>query len=831
MKRNKLCALTVSLALMMASGAFAQKSKPQKPARKPATEKVAKPKKEAAAAVPENTEKVKDLVAFFQLLLNTLGSNTTSARDKDVVITESYTKIFRDAKVQVEDDLDEERKTITNKDIVAYLKDVDFFFENVRFEFLIDDIKQGTNANGQVFYKVSLRRNLTGTTANGKAVNNTIPRFIEINFDPEENDLKIVSVYTNEFDERESLTNWWTQLSLEWQSIFKRKLNIADSVDLNDIKDMMDLTDLDLSGNEYIQNIDPLGQLVNLKLLNLAGTAVADLTPIRNLTELVELNLEGTKVFDLTPLKYSGKLLRLNINGTEIRSVAVLEKMPALQNLEMEDTHVIDFAPISNLAALVNLDLEGTQISSLSPLENLTELMELNVSRSFIQDLAAAKGLVSLVSLNIDSTAIRDIRPLSSLENLEVLYANYTFFSDLRPLLKLPKLQRVYCDQTPVNRQAANSFMASRPEVLIIYDSKDLQAWWSSLTPDWQHVLSNTAHMPLRPGKEELARATNLDSINVSNNRSITSLEPLRKLQKLEVIIANNSGIDDVLPLQDHRDIRYLDISDTEVQDLSPLSRFTRLKVLRADRSKIEKLDPLFALKELTELYVDRTVIHDITAREFLEKNPDCLLVYKTIHLDRWWNNLTPEWKEVFRSKMSADTSASRENLHKLVEQSAFHFSEAHVADLSAFSEFVMLRELHFSATGITAIPPLDALLSLKSLHATHCPLQQIGAISQLTGLEDLDISNTPIDDLRGLEGLENLKSLSCSGTQIRRLDPLEDLHGLENLDCSITRITRLDPVMNLSLRSLKCYNTKITPREIDSFRQANPDCNVVYYR
>src|SRR5690606_35087607 len=143
-----------------------------------------------------------------------------------------------------------------------------------------------------------------------------------------------VSIYTNEFDEKEALTNWWNALSYEWKTIFKRRFNIADSVDLDDIKDMTSLNELDLSGNEYIQTIEPLGQLVNLRLLNLSGTNIEDLTPIRNLTELVELDLSRTKVFDLSPLRYASKLLRLNINNTEVRSVAVFEKMTALQNLE-----------------------------------------------------------------------------------------------------------------------------------------------------------------------------------------------------------------------------------------------------------------------------------------------------------------------------------------------------------------------------------------------------------------------------------------------------------------------------------------------------------------
>lgn len=821
MKRNKQW-VTVVLAFVLAFGAVAQKSKTQKPDKKPVVQK---------SGVSKDNEKVKDLVAFLQLLLNTLGSGSTSARDKEVVITESYTKIFRDAKVQIEDDLDEARTTITNKDVVAYFKDVDFFFQDVKFEFTIEDIKEGVNASGKVFYKVSLRRSLTGTTASGKPVNNTMARYIEINYNPEADDLKIVSIYTNEFDEKEALTNWWKQLSFEWQSIFKRKLNIIDSVELNDIKDITAIDELDLSNNLYIQTLEPLGQLVNLKLLNLAETHVADLTPIRNLTELVELNLSRTKILDLSPLRYSNKLLRLNINHTEIRSVSVLEKMPHMQNLEMQATHVFDFEPVSNLRELLNLDLEGSLISDLSPITGLDQLLELNISKTHVQDLSLAMGLKSLKILDLDSTLIRDITALSALVNLEVLYANYTFISDLSALQKLARLERVYCDQTPVNKSIADAFMATSPNVLVIFDSRDLQAWWNSLSSGWKNVLSNTAKIGLMPAKEELARVTNLDSINFKGDVSINSLEPLRKMHKLQVIIADNTAISDLSPLEGHRNIRYLDISDTQVSDISVMRKFTNLKVLRADRSKVEKLDPLFNLKKLEEVYVDRTIVHDITAREFLEKKPECLIVYKTIHLDRWWRNLPEDWKEVFRKQMEPDTASTRINLHKLVELEAFHFKESRVNDLSALSEFVRLKELHFSATAITGIPDMDKLRSLKSLHATNSPLQRIGALSLLSDLVDLDISNTPIDDLRGLEVLQNLKSFSCAGTQIKKLDPLAALHTLEYLDCSNTRATKLGPVTYLALKELKCYNTKVSSREIENFRGSNPECKVVYYR
>ncbi len=226
MKLNKLRIVTICLLALLTFTSYAQKGKPD-------------PVKDDA--------KVRDIIAFLEYVLNTLGSSTTPSRDKDVLITESYAKIFRDAKVQVEDDLDENRKVITNKDVVAYLKDVDFFFDDVKFEFTIDNIKGSTNANGTHFYKVSARRNLKGTTPEGKVVNNTIPRFIEVNYNPNDQDLKIVSIYTKEFNEKEALTKWWKELSYEWHAIFMRRLNLTDSVTLDDIRNVASIEALDLS--------------------------------------------------------------------------------------------------------------------------------------------------------------------------------------------------------------------------------------------------------------------------------------------------------------------------------------------------------------------------------------------------------------------------------------------------------------------------------------------------------------------------------------------------------------------------------------------------------
>src|SRR5687767_11779186 len=165
MKRNNLW--LISLLMLVSIVASGQKKTTKKPPAQ--KQKVEKPIQKPDVTADE--KKVRDIIAFLEFMLNTLGNSSTAIRDKEVLITESYSKIFRDSKVQVEDDLDEDRKVITNKDVVAYLKDVNFFFTSVRFEFTIENIKSSNLPGGEYFYKVTTTRNLSGTTSDRKPIN------------------------------------------------------------------------------------------------------------------------------------------------------------------------------------------------------------------------------------------------------------------------------------------------------------------------------------------------------------------------------------------------------------------------------------------------------------------------------------------------------------------------------------------------------------------------------------------------------------------------------------------------------------------------------------
>ena len=96
--------------------------------------------------------------------------------------------------------------------------------------------------------------------------------------------------------------------------------------------------------------------------------------------------------------------------------------------------------------------------------------------------------------------------------------------------------------------------------------------------------------------------------------------------------------------------------------------------------------------------------------------------------------------------------------------------------------------------------------------------------------MEELDISNTPVEDIYEIWKLKKLKKLICAGTQIKRLDVLEKLENLEYLDCSNTNVAKLTSLDYVPLKTLKCFNTKVSQRSIDNFKSSHPDCSVVYY-
>ncbi|OQX96854.1 MAG: hypothetical protein B6I24_10715 [Bacteroidetes bacterium 4572_128] len=185
-------------------------------------------------------EEVKEIISVLEFTLNTIGDEKTSLKNKKIIFNETYKKIFLNDEVQIEDDLDTNRKIIVNKNIVNYLRDINFFFKNCKFVFQNIKINHFINDKDKIFFKVNFNRNLDAIDLNGNKIVFNKNRYVEINLDIENEELKIASIYTTKLNSDENLKNYWNNIDISWKKFIGKNLRINDTLKISELLQIND---------------------------------------------------------------------------------------------------------------------------------------------------------------------------------------------------------------------------------------------------------------------------------------------------------------------------------------------------------------------------------------------------------------------------------------------------------------------------------------------------------------------------------------------------------------------------------------------------------------
>lgn len=782
--------------------------------------------------VKDFSTKVEDQIRFLEFFLNTLGNKATSARDKDVIIKDSYQKIFRDENVQVEDDLLLDRKVITNKDVTAYLKDVEFFFKDAQFKFKIREVKPSIKDNDELFFIVSLDRTLSAIGLNDEEIENTQPRFVEINLDKESNELKIASIYTTKLSRDKELTEWWNTLSLEWSSYFREKYNFSeDSLTIDQILAVSDIDSLDLSGNTIIQDLSPLLALRELKYIDISSTNISDLSPISNVTFLSYLDISNTPTEDIQFIKYSERLNYLDISGTKITVIDELNNLSNLKHLKAINTPLLGFGVLNSFSALETLDLEESGFSNLESINKLGSLKALSLKGNYLVNFQFLGELKQLETLNLEETNIMDLTPLGGLENLKIVNINRTEVSNLDPLDGLKNLQKIYADQTDVSEEVAGIYTRKNKSVLLIHHVENLQAWWDSLPEGWEDVFVKAyPDAGNDPAVEELYKIVGADSLDLSGS-NIINLRPIEKFSKILHLSFNDTKVHDLSPLAEIRTLESIDGNNSAVTNLEALVHLKAIKSLTFKGTNITSVAPLKRLENLSHLDVDNTEVPKWEIQELVHALPEAIVVFRTDELRAWWESLNEAWTMLLTKQFELTDEPSSKELHEMTASPQVIIEGVQVNTVDPLLAFFNLRNLDVHNVPLSDISPIGQLVLLQHLKISQSPIVNLEPLASLENLESLNVSNTGIEDLRPLGNLRNLKSLVASGTGLKNLKGIEPLSELAVLDIASTNVRSLNPVMNLvKLERLICFNTRIRSRQVEDFKQANPECEVTYY-
>ncbi len=614
--------------------------------------------------VEEYKKEARQMVSFLEYMMNVLGSPKATAQEKETVITQSYKKAFKDDKVQIEDDLDEDRRVVTNKNIQAYLKDINFFFKQAKFELNVNDVSHYVTSDGRIFFRVTVNRNLQGVTLEGDTVNANQLRYVEINLNETEKALKIASIYTTKLSEKEELANWWTEVPEGWRQFFLEQIGAqqADSATFRMLREIVKLNKVVVSGRKNVYELEPLAKLTDLKYLDISGTNVTSLVPLRNLTKLETLICSDTQVGELEALKYSANLRELICERTLIRDLSILTNFSRLEKLHCEGTPIYELKPLTGLK---DLRCAKTAITSLAPVAQMPNLLILDCAQTSVSDLKPLAKATKLNWLSIEETPVADLSPLSQLTALNTLVCNSTPVQDLDPLSGLPTLEKVYCDKTPVTQQQANRFMAVNPGILIIFETGQLQSWWEGLDPGWQQIFGQYVDVKTL-SKEKLAQIVNLTEIDITGKTSVRDLSALSRLNHLKTLKCANTGISSLEPLSGLSALQYLDCSGTAVDSLSPLEGARNLQTLMIDNTQVRSLNALREVSGINKLSCEHTPLSDERILQFIRQHPECVVIFKSDKLGLWWNGLSAAWKEVLTRKVSISGVPTQEQLHEI---------------------------------------------------------------------------------------------------------------------------------------------------------------------
>lgn len=789
------------------------------------------------AVEPYYQSQVQQIIEFLELIFNELGSDETPLQDKEEIINSSYLKAFRDNKVQIEDDLDTRRTVATNKDVQAYLKDIDFFFRHAEFKLTPQRTEYLVAENGMRVIKVTLNRQLNATLLDGSSITHNQLRYIEMNVDTLRREVKIASIYTNRLDEAQELQQWWSNLTPEWKNLIAPQFANQQEMTFEQLRSITQLETLDLSSPavaKQITSFEPLAELTGLRSLKLAHTSIVDLWPLRNLARLENLDLSNTSITQLDALKYLSSLQQLNLSNTAVEDLSPISNLVQLQQLNISGTRVSSWEALASLVRLQTLQATNLPATTLEGIEKLTALQFLDVSGSKITNIEPLANLPAIERLYLDDTGVNSLAPLRGKTTLQLLSINNTRINNLAALGNMPALERLYADGTPLTRQEINQFIAVNPKCLVMNNSDQMASWWEQLPRPWRSVIITYVRVTgTTPTREQLAQIARLTEIDLSGRTDITNLDPLKALYELKKIRCNSTGISSLAPLQFLDNLQHLECRATAISDLSPLAGLRQLHYLDISNTKVASLAPIQHLPELAWLYADQTAIPQKEFVDYINAKPDRTVVFMSQELNRWWQQLAPEWKQVFRQATGIKKETlTTEELHQIAKLHTLSIpAGVRITSLTPLEMLFRLHEFNFSNTLVQDLSPLTKVTSLRILRLPNNPVHSLAAIHSLTNLEVLDIQSTPIEKIEELLPFTNLRELNISGTPIKRLKGIEQLQKLERLSFYSTSISNIRPLESLPrLKKVQCFRTKLTLREVENFRRLNPKCEVEFY-
>ena len=490
----------------------------------------------------------------------------------------------------------------------------------------------------------------------------------------------------------------------------------------------------------------------------------------------LEKALELLRGMDLTHEAVSTRIARIDGKRQALR--------------DAEQVTVLGQGMDATTTALV-LDDRGLTDADLEEVCRLYALDNLSLMNNALTDITALSRLGGLDILNLSGNRIRDLTPLSGLSELRILYLDGNPAEDLSPLYTLSNLSLLSVRSMPVSREELTALSEALPACAIYSDVESGEAAEISLggvTFQSDVIQRDLSTREIRD-ISALAVCRQLRWLKLGGNQ-ISDLQAIMNIPGLELLDLSNNELTDLRPLMGLGKLRSLNVSGNQLTDTTPLGAMTALTALDLSDNPLSDFSGLSKLVNLQNLRLKNTGLVDMDL-QYLEK----LTMLNGLSLEEN-DGLSNDAVSYLKSMIPACTIIHSDLVYTATiggktypsDQTDLDLSGQNLTDLEGINRLDSLESLNLSQNHLTAIYQLE-----------YCP-------SRLT-LRELDLSYNELTEISSLGALPALETLNLTGNRITSIQPLQRLSGL---------------------KVLKVGGNPLTQEQLDAFRAALPECELI---
>lgn len=340
--------------------------------------------------------------------------------------------------------------------------------------------------------------------------------------------------------------------------------------DVSGILDLPNLKHLTIEDGDYIDDLSALYQATQLESLSIESNSLRDVSFLTKFDNLKELTIVGSKVLDFNPLAACTGLEKLyllkNYETADyefVKGLTGLREFGLMTSFDFDDSDMPDLSALSNVTKLYLGNFE-----SFGNLKYMTNVEELTIDDGGYGDFGSSNALLSLPNLRSLSVINSSVSPemiqqISEAEGLEYLdfYSSY-LWSGIHPIINMPNLEELRLDYTSFMIDPDSIAANERLRLLDMNNSQiykySTDQWSDREDIDVEALQSALANLH---GMEELmledltinsvefaAQMKNLKLLNITDNY-VTSLAPLKELEKLQAVVCESNPISDTAGL------------------------------------------------------------------------------------------------------------------------------------------------------------------------------------------------------------------------------------------------------------------------------------------